>query len=172
MKNESSAVGKSKERNDQYFAYKSGTEEGKTIDSISAVERYVKNVIYPRIKFLSDVDDDYDEPDFAGDATGKQSVALCNRILLCLGRTKCSIKEKVMWWVAYRKIIKRKISKLRHADVRSIRILFIEGEGAMQSRFIFFSLFLPLPLLSLTTVFSFFQYTFFDNSLRLPLQQQ
>ena len=53
-------------RNEQYLAYKSGHQEGKTVDSIKTVERYVKNSIYPKIKFFSDDDIDYDQPDFTG----------------------------------------------------------------------------------------------------------
>ena len=129
MKEESSVAGQHKERNEQYLAYNSEAEEGKTIDSINAVEQNVKNSIYPRIKFLSDNEEDFHQPDFLGDAKGKQAAAICNCILDCLGKSEYTIKQKVLWWVAYRKIIKRKLCKLRQANVRSLQTLFIEGKA-------------------------------------------
>ena len=116
-------------RNEQYLAYKSGHQEGKTVDSIKTVERYVKNAIYPKIKFFSDDDIDYDQPDFTGAGAGpkKQAVAICECLLKYLGKTDYSIHKKVLWWVSYRKVIKAKISRLRQADVRSVQVSFMEG---------------------------------------------
>lgn len=127
MKNESSTVARSNERNEQYEAYKSEAEEGKTVESIKTVERLVKNVIYPKIKFLSDNEDDYDQPDFASNGSSKQTVAICDCILGCLDKKHYTIKQKVHWWVAYRKVIRRKISKLRQSDVRALQVFFVEG---------------------------------------------
>ncbi len=115
-------------RNEQYKAYKSGEEEPKTVTNIIVVERYIKNLIYPKIKFLSDTEEDYNQPDFAGDGKRKQSVSICNKILSSLGRFDYTIKQKVLWWVSYRKVIKSKLSRLRQADVRSLHSQFEEGQ--------------------------------------------
>ena len=115
---------------EQYKAYKSGSQEGKTMASIYTVERYVKNNIYPKIKFFSDNEEDYNQPNFVGGGSGKpqQSVSICNKILTSLGKGHYTLTQKVSWWVAYRKIIKKKLFKLRQADVRSLQVVFLECE--------------------------------------------
>ena len=131
MKEESAAVENNAEHVAQYKAYKSGSQEGKTVASIYTVERYVKNGIYPKIKFFSDNEEDYNQPDFVGaDGSSKkqQSVSICNKILMSLGKGHYTLTQKVMWWVAYRKIVKKKLCKLRQADVRSLQVVFLEGE--------------------------------------------
>ena len=114
----------------QYKAYKSGSQEGKTVASIYTVERYVKNNVYPKIKFFSDNEEDYNQPNFIGGGSSKphQSASICNKILMSLGKGHYTLTQKVSWWVAYRKIIKKKLHKLRHADVRSLQVVFLEGE--------------------------------------------
>lgn len=114
-------------RSEQYNAYKSGEEEPKTVANIIVVERYIKNLVYPKIKFLSDTDDDYDQPDFASNGKKKQAVSICEKILPSLSKAHYSIKQKVQWWVSYRKIIKSKIGKLRQTDVRTLHQQFKEG---------------------------------------------
>ena len=89
---------------------------------------HVKTIIYSKIKFLSDNDDDYNCPDFVGDGRNKQTVAICNSMLDHFERTDYSIKQKVLWWVTYRKKIREKISRLRQADVRALQELFIKGK--------------------------------------------
>ena len=111
-----------------HATYKSGAEEGKTVDSINAVERIVKNLIYPKIKFLSDDDTVYETPDFTGLGPKTQSVAICEKILTALDRPNETMKAKTMWWVAYRKIIRKKITRLRLADVYGIKKAFKEGK--------------------------------------------
>ena len=81
MKEESAAVENNAEHVAQYKADKSGSQEGKTVASIYTVERYVKNGIYPKIKFFSDNEEDYNQPDFVGadgSSTKQQSVSICN----------------------------------------------------------------------------------------------
>lgn len=92
------------------------------------VERHVKGIIYPRVKFLSDNEEDFLQPDFVGGSKGKQAIAICERILQCMGRSNYSTKQKVMWWIAYRKIIRKKLIKLRSTNVRALQVLFIEGK--------------------------------------------
>lgn len=111
-----------------YKAYKSGDEEEKSVGNIIVVERYIKNLVYPKIKFLSDKDEEYNQPDFTSDVNKRQSVSICNKILSSLGKADYTIKQKVLWWVSYRKIIKSKISRLRQADVRSLHTQFEEGQ--------------------------------------------
>ena len=107
--------------------YRSGKEEVKTLDSINIVERIVKNQIYPKIKFLSDDESLYETPDFTGLGPKTQSVAICNKVLSALDRPNETMKAKVLWWVAYRKVIRRKIVRLRLADVYGIKKSFQEG---------------------------------------------
>ena len=102
-------------------------QEGTTVDSIHTVERMVKIMIYPKIKFFSDNEDDYDQPDFvAGRQRKQQSIGICNTILKAIGKDDYSLKQKIMWWVAYRKVIKTKVCKLRQANVRKLQMLFLE----------------------------------------------
>lgn len=101
------------------------------MDSIHTVERYVKNHIYPKIKFLSDNEEDYRQPNFVGEVGKKkpqQAATICTKMLHYLDKSHYNIKQTVSWWVAYRKIIKTKLCKLRHADVRSLQLEFVEGQ--------------------------------------------
>ena len=128
IQHDATAVGVSRERQIQYETYRKGTEEGKTLDSISTVERHVKQVIYPRVKFLSDDEDEYLQPDFAEGTRGKQAVAICERILRATGKDNYTTKQKVEWWVAYRKVIRKRLCKLRQSNVRYLQIRFVEGK--------------------------------------------
>lgn len=129
MKNGPTGIALSSAKNEQYEAYRSGAAEGKTVESIHAVERIVRNVIYPKVKFLSDDDHVYERPDFTGGGGPKtQSVAICDKILSVLGRSADSVKSRVLWWVAYRKVIRRKITRLRLCDVHAIKCDFQEGK--------------------------------------------
>ena len=88
-------------KEEQLLAQKCGSEEGKTIDSILLVERSVKNLIYPKTKFLSDTELDYDQPDFATNEPKTQSVRICEKILKKVGKSGYTIHNKVLWWLAY-----------------------------------------------------------------------
>ena len=116
------------QKDEQFSTYQDGTSESKTVESIHAVERIVRNVIYPKVKFLSDDDDAYNRPDFTGLTPKTQSVAICEKILSVLGRSADGIKSKVMWWIAYRKVIRTKITRLRLCDVHCIKREFQEGK--------------------------------------------
>ena len=128
LQQETRAVGNSREFQIQYDAYHSSAEEGKTADTIRLVEQHVKDLIYPLVKFFSDSEEDYHEPDFVGRSKGKQAIRICERILERMGKSEYSTKQKVLWWIAYRKIIRAKLTKIRSTNVRSLQILFIEGK--------------------------------------------
>ena len=89
----------------------------------------MKNLIYPKIKFLSDDETVYETPDFTGLGPKTQSVAICEKLLTALDRSNETMKAKTMWWVAYRKVIRRKITRLRLADVYGIKKAFKEGKS-------------------------------------------
>lgn len=108
-------------------AYKCGYEEPKNVDSITSVQMAVKNLIYPTAKFLSDSEYDYDQPNFANDGPKSQSVRICEKLLKKVGKSGYTIGNKVRWWLAYRKIIRRKIGRLRQSDVRSVQEDFVKG---------------------------------------------
>ena len=116
------------QKDEQYSAYQDGSSESKTVESIHAVERIVRNVIYPKVKFLSDDNAAYNRPDFTGLSRKTQSVVICEKILSALGRSSDSIKSKVMWWIAYRRVIRTKITRLRLCDVHCIKREFQEGK--------------------------------------------
>ena len=118
-----------KKKVEQHQAYQSGATEGKTVESIRLVERIVKNCIYPKLKFISDDDSVFDMPDFTGLGPKTQAVAVCERILSELNRSTNSIKKKVMWWISYKRVIRRKIIRLRLADVQGIKKAFREGNS-------------------------------------------
>ena len=61
-----------------------------------------------------------------GNQKQQQAVSICNSILFSLGKGHYTLIDKVAWWLAYRKVIKKKLLKLRHADVRSLQVVFIE----------------------------------------------
>ena len=66
------------QKDEQYFAYKYGYfGESTTVESIQAVERIVRNAIYPKVKFLSDDNAAYNRPDFTGLSQKTQSVTIC-----------------------------------------------------------------------------------------------
>lgn len=132
------------------------------MDSIHSVERYVRNYVYPKIKFFSDTDEDYDQPDFVGDeGKKKQTVTVCNKILQSLGKSHYSITQKVKWWVAYRKIIKRKLSKLRHADVRALQMEFVEGDYIVLHYSV---LFVMMPFACQTTISVLYRFFVFIHT--------
>lgn len=118
---------------DQCDAYKSGADEIKTLESIHSVERYVKNYIYPKIKFFSDSEEEYNQPDFVGEVgkKKKQTVTMCLNLLEFLGKSHYTVKQKVLWWVSYRRTIKTKLCRLRHADVRALQVEFVDGMDAL-----------------------------------------
>ena len=116
------------QKDEQYSAYRHGFSESKTVESIHAVERIVRNVIYPKVEFLSDDNAAYNRPDFTGLTPKTQSVAICEKILSVLGRSADGIKAKVMWWNAYKKVIRNKIICLRLRDVHCIKREFQEGK--------------------------------------------
>lgn len=124
---------KLKETEEQNLAYASGGEEPTTYDTLSAVTRQVKLEIYPKVKFLSDTGLDYLQPDFVSGTRGKQAVSICERILTCLGRSDYNITQKVRWWVAYRKEIKKSINQFRHASVSSMQKGFVQGEAGFET---------------------------------------
>lgn len=113
----------------QYY-YKEGIGEEYNVDSVKSVERYVKKEIYPTIKFLSDSDDDYYKPDFTITDVYSltQTHKIANRLLTVLNLGHYDVKRKVMWWISYRKIIKKKIAALRATDIRCLQKLFINGK--------------------------------------------
>ena len=111
-----------------------------TETTVTSIERYVKNCIYPTVKFLSDVDDDYNEPDFVVESTKKQTVKICENILAYLGRDKSNLTEKIKFWKAYRKTVKDKINQLRYYDVRRMKTQFRSGIPYLHSVVIYSSL--------------------------------
>ena len=102
----------------------------KSFESIKAVEKLVKDYVYPKVKFFSDSDSDYNEPDFTApdDENSKQTIKIVNQLLQLLSKSHYDLKNKVLFWVAYRKEVKTIVQGQRYASVRRFKKNYLEGE--------------------------------------------
>ena len=112
---------------EQIKRYKSGAEEGKTVNFTILAGMAVKNLIYPTAKFLYGSEYNCNQPNFATHRPKAQSVCIWYKLLNKLEKSVYTTHNKVLWWLARRKDIRRKIGRLRESDVWSVQEGFLKG---------------------------------------------
>ena len=116
-----------RKREIQACLYSENSGELKSYESVKAVERYVKKSICPSVKFFSDSDKDYNEPDFADEDNTSQTVKICRQLLQILGKSTYDLEQTISFWITYRKEVRRIVHKQRYASVRRFMKNFLEG---------------------------------------------
>jgi len=97
-----------------------------SVDIASSIKRVLKEYIYPKIKILSDREQQFLRPDFVGDAVD-QSRRICDILIRELNLPN-SIQYKVPFWITYRKLVKNQLVKYRSNCVEEIKKEYFKGK--------------------------------------------
>jgi hypothetical protein len=115
-----------------------------SVDISNAIKRVLKEKIYPKVKLLSDTENQFLAPDFVGEAVD-QSRRICD-VLVRESDLPKHLEYKVRFWITYRSLVKNQIVKFRSNCVEELKKQYFRGEIFMCNA--------VLLICSLTLIFS------------------
>ena len=91
------------------------------------VENLTREYIVPKIKFVSDTDEEWKWPDL--EDTDLNSTSIMNILLPKLGDVRNDPKYKMDFWTTYRKCIKKILNDHRSNSREKMKKLVLEGKN-------------------------------------------
>jgi len=121
-----SAVKREKDRAQQRVLYNRNRGFDVDIDTCYSIKRILKEKIYPKVKILSDTEQQFLCPDFVGKAVD-QSRLICDIILREMEMDEENILYKVRFWITYRSFVKNQLVKYRSNCVEDLKREYFKG---------------------------------------------
>jgi hypothetical protein len=98
------------------------------VDMCHSIKRILKEKIYPKVKILSDTEQQFLRPDFVGKPVD-QSRIICETILRELDMdVKDTVPLKVSFWITYRSLVKNQLVKYRSNCVEDLKREYFRGK--------------------------------------------
>jgi hypothetical protein len=97
-----------------------------SVDIANAIKRVLKEKIYPKVKLLSDTENQFLAPDFVGEALD-QSRRICDVLIRELDLPS-HLDYKVRFWITYRSLVKNQLVKFRSNCVEELKKQYFRGE--------------------------------------------
>jgi hypothetical protein len=119
------AVNREKDRVLQRKLYSKGSGFPYSVDMASSVKRVLKEKVFPKIKLLSDLEQQFLAPDFVGEATD-QSRNICDVLVRELDLPD-DLEDKISFWITYRSLVKNQLVKFRSNCVEELKKQYFRG---------------------------------------------